>query len=328
LIFIFFDFILVSLPRNISGTLPHKINIMWTKNNIPDQTGKTVIVTGANAGIGFETALALYETGAHVILACRNLENAAEALIKIQKKKGSGTLETALLDLSSLSSVKQFAETFIQQHPQLHLLINNAGVMIPPASKTSEGYELQFGVNFLGHFALTGYLYPVLAATPGSRIITVSSLAYLNGSIDFDNLKSEKSYDPMREYCQSKLANLLFAIELQRRITVAGDKILSAGAQPGANKTELSRHMDKDAYTAAVARVGELMDPWQGALPSLYAAVSTEITGGELIGPDRDGGYRGFPAKATITPNALDERVAKKLWRMAEQATGVYYPAL
>jgi len=328
LIFIFFDFILVSPADLIAGTLPHKINIMWTKNNIPDQTGKTVIVTGANAGIGFETALALYEAGAHVILACRNLENAAGALGKMQEKKGSGTLATALLDLSSLNSVRQFAEGFIQNYQQLNLLINNAGVMIPPASKTAEGYELQFGVNFLGHFALTGYLYPVLAATPGSRIVTVSSLAYLNGSIDFDNLKSEKSYDPMREYCQSKLADLLFAIELQRRIAIADDKILSIGAQPGANKTELSRHMDHDAYTAAVARVGELMDPWQGALPSLYAAVSTEVTGGELIGPDRDGGYRGFPAKAIITPNALDKTVAKKLWSMAEQATGVYYPKL
>jgi NAD(P)-dependent dehydrogenase (short-subunit alcohol dehydrogenase family) len=292
---------------------------------MPDQSGKTAIVTGANAGIGFETALALYEAGARVILACRNLKNAEEALRRIQQQKGKGTLETGILDLSSLSSVKQFAETFTQKHQQLHLLINNAGVMIPPASKTAEGYELQFGVNFLGHFALTGYLYPILNGTPGSRIVTVSSLAYLRGSIDFDNLKSEISYDPMREYSQSKLANLLFSVELQRRITANGDQTLSVAAQPGANKTELSRHMSDEAFSAAVERVGALMEPWQGALSTLYAAVVPDISKGGLYGPDQDGGYRGFPAQATITPNALDEAVAKKLWNLAEQATGVHY---
>ncbi|MDB4923798.1 oxidoreductase [Mucilaginibacter sp.] len=301
---------------------------MWTKNNMPDQTGKTAIVTGANAGIGFETAFALYQAGAHVILACRSQENADEAFSKIQAKKGSGTLETALLDLSSLAAVKQFAETFIQKHRQLHLLINNAGVMIPPASKTADGYELQFGVNFLGHFALTGYLYLLLNATPGSRIVTVSSLAYLNGVIDFDNLKSEKDYNAMREYCQSKLGNLIFSIELQRRITAANDQTVSIAAQPGANKTELTRHMSEEAFNTAVARVGELMDPWQGALPSLYAATSADAKAGELYGPDKDGGYRGYPARATITPNALDEQIAKKLWEWAEKVTGLNYPKL
>ena len=295
---------------------------------MPDQTGKTVIVTGANAGIGFETALALYEAGAHVVLACRNLANAEQALIKIKEQKGKGTLETALLDLADLPSVKQFADVFIQDHKQLHLLINNAGVMIPPASKTAQGYELQFGVNFLGHFALTGYLYPLLDATAGSRIVTVSSMAYLHGVIDFDNLKSEKDYEPMREYCQSKLANLLFTKELQRRITVANDQTVSIASQPGANKTELARHMSQEAFAAAVERVGELMDPWQGALPSLYAATSADAKGGELYGPDKDGGYRGYPALATVTPNALDEVVAKKLWEWAEEATSVYYPQL
>jgi NAD(P)-dependent dehydrogenase (short-subunit alcohol dehydrogenase family) len=309
---------------------------MWTKKDMPDQAGSTAIVTGANAGIGFETALALYEAGAQVILACRNLENAEEALLAIQQravprgemtKKGQGGLESALLDLSSLESVKGFADRFLQGHPSLHLLINNAGVMIPPASKTAEGYELQFGVNYLGHFALTGYLYPILKTTGGSRIITVSSLAYLHGAIDFDNLRSEKSYEPMREYCQSKLADVLFALEPQRRIDAAGDTVISLAAQPGANKTALSRHMSSDAFHAAVERVGELMDPWQGALPSLYAAVSADAIAGGLYGPDQDGGYRGFPARATIAPHALDETVAKKLWSLAEQNTGIFYPA-
>lgn len=261
-----------------------------------------------------------------MVLACRNMDNANQALKSIQQQGGTGTLETALLNLAGLQAVKQFAATFLEHHSQLHLLINNAGVMIPPASKTEDGFELQFGVNFIGHFALTGYLYPLLKTMPGARIVTVSSMAYLRGSIDFDNLKSEKSYDPMREYSQSKLADILFSVELQRRINAAGDKLMSVAAQPGANKTELSRHMTADDFSAAVARIGELMEPWQGALPSLYAAVSEDAIGGELYGPDQDGGYRGFPARAAIMPNGLDEVVAQRLWSFAEEVTGVQFP--
>ncbi|HXB30278.1 MAG TPA: oxidoreductase [Puia sp.] len=299
---------------------------MWTKENIPDQSGNTIIVTGANTGVGFETALAFYEKGAHVLLAGRDLNKVEEAIERIRKLKGNGSLEVGILDLASLKSVKRFAESFIIKHKQLNLLINNGGVMIPPASKTVEGFELQFGVNFLGHFALTGYLYPILEKTPGSRIITVSSLAYLRGVIDFDNLKSEKSYDPMREYCQSKLADIIFSIELQRRLSASHKQTLSIAAQPGANKTELTRHMSSEALAEGIERVGTLMDPWQGALPSLYAATSTEATGGKLYGPDKDGGYRGYPAEAIITANALDEGLAKKLWSFSEQVTGVYFP--
>jgi NAD(P)-dependent dehydrogenase (short-subunit alcohol dehydrogenase family) len=299
---------------------------MWTKDNIPDQSGKTVIVTGANTGVGFETALAFYEKGAQVILAGRDLNKVEDAIARIRKLKGNGSLEAGIIDLASLKSVKQFAESFIINHKQLNLLINNGGVMIPPASKTVEGFELQFGVNFLGHFALTGYLYPLLEKTTGSRIITVSSLAYLRGVIDFDNLKSEKSYDPMREYCQSKLADIIFSIELQRRLSANHKQTISIAVQPGANKTELTRYMSSEALSEGIERVGTLMDPWQGALPSLYAATSAEASGGKLYGPDKDGGYRGYPAEATITANALDEAVAKKLWSFAEQVTGVYFP--
>lgn len=299
---------------------------MWTKNNIPDQSGKTIIVTGANAGVGFETALALYEKGAHVILAGRNLIKVEEAIGRIKKINGTGSAEAGALDLASLQSVRQFAESYIQNHKQLDLLINNAGVMIPPTSKTNEGYELQFGVNFLGHFALTGYLYPLLEKTPCSRIITVSSLAYLRGVIDFDNLKSEKSYDPTREYSQSKLADIIFSIELQHRLSANHKQTVSIAAQPGANNTELTRYMSSEALAAGIERVGPLMDPWQGALPSLYAATSTEASGGKLYGPDKDGGYRGYPAEATIAANALDEDVAKKLWSLAEQITGIRFP--
>ena len=298
---------------------------MWTKENIPDQTGKTILITGANTGLGFETALALYETGAHVVLACRSQQKADGTLNNLQAKPGKGTLETGVIDLSDLGSVKQFADTFLQKHKQLHVLINNAGVAMPPASKTAEGYELQFGVNFLGHFALTGRLYPLLNATPGSRIVTLSSNGYQGSIIDFDNLKSEAGYEPLREYRQSKLANLIFSVELQRRITAKGDKVLSIAAQPGANKTELTRHLSEEAIAAGVERLGEFMEPWQGALSSLYAAISNDASGGNLYEPD-NGGYRGYPALASIQENALDKTVAKKLWDLAEQVTGIYYP--
>ena len=299
---------------------------MWTKKDIPDQSDKTVIVTGANAGVGYETVLALFEAGAHVILACRSLENANKAMSKIKEHPGTGTLEAGVLDLASLAAVKQFADDFKTKHQKLDVLINNAGVMIPPASKTVEGYELQFGVNFMGHFALTGHLYPLLKNTPGSRVVTVSSNAYLPGVINFDNLKSEQDYEPMREYRQSKLGNMLFSVELQRRIETTIDNVLSIAVQPGANKSDLSRHMDPVAYDAAVERLGGVMDPWQGALPSLYAATMPEVKGGDFYEPDQQGGYKGFPRKGTSAPHAMEEAVAKKLWKMAEEATGLYYP--
>jgi NAD(P)-dependent dehydrogenase (short-subunit alcohol dehydrogenase family) len=197
---------------------------MWTKRDIPDLTGKTAIVTGANTGLGFETALGLFEAGAQVVLACRTLEKAQDTKDRLQLQPGKGKLETGILDLSSLKSVKQFADTFLEKHRQLDILINNAGVANLPESKTAEGYELQFGVNFLGHFALTGYLYPLLQKTKGSRIVTLSSMGYERAIIDFENLRSEKSYDPLREYRQSKFANLLFSLELQRRITTKGEQ--------------------------------------------------------------------------------------------------------
>ena len=299
---------------------------MWTTKNIPDQTGKTVIVTGSNVGIGYETALALYQAGAQVIIASRDRKKAEEAIAQIKNSGGKGSLEFIELNLASLSAVKQFAGEFKQKHSKLDILINNAGVMIPPASKTDEGYELQFGVNHVGHFALTGYLYPVLRATPGSRIVTVSSMVYLHGTIDFDNLRSEKDYDAMREYSQSKVANILFAFELQRRIDAAGDQVLSIAVQPGANKTELARHISAEELATAIKRIGELMEPWQGALPSLYGATNPEAKGGKFYSPDQDGGYRGYPAEFEVMPNGTDTDTAKKLWAYTEQETGVTFP--
>jgi NAD(P)-dependent dehydrogenase (short-subunit alcohol dehydrogenase family) len=301
---------------------------MWTKKDIPDQSGKTIMVTGANAGVGYETTLALYEAGAHVILACRSFEKANEAISKIEQHPGKGTLEAGLLDLASLTAIKQFADDFKNKHAKLDVLINNAGVMIPPASKTADGFELQFGVNFIGHFALTGHLYQLLNNTPGSRVVTVSSNAYLPGVINFDNLKSDQDYEPMREYRQSKLGNMLFSVELQRRIEATSDNVLSIAVQPGANKSDLSRYMDPVAYDAAVERLGGIMDPWQGALPSLYAATMPDVKGGDFYEPDQQNGYKGYPTKASIKSHALDEAVAKKLWKVAEAATGLHYPEL
>lgn len=299
---------------------------MWTKKDIGDQTGKTVIVTGANTGIGYETALALFEAGAHVVLACRSERNAQDAEARLHAQGGKGSLEIAILNLANLKAVGDFARAFIRKHDKLDILINNAGVMTPPASRTDDGFELQFGVNFLGHYALTGHLYPLLNATRDSRVVTVSSMAYLHGKIDFDNLCLEFSYDAFREYAQSKLANILFAVELQRRIDVAGAQLISIAAQPGANKTDLSRFMTESEYNAAIDRIGALMDPWQGALPSLYAAVAHDVKGGDFYSPDEPGGYRGYPAGVAIAPHGLDGVVAGRLWEWAEDVTKVVYP--
>lgn len=291
-----------------------------------DQSGKTIIVTGGNSGIGYETALGLYEAGATVIVACRSKEKADEAISEMKKQGGKGKLEPGVLDLSDLESVKDFADTFLKTHSKLDVLVNNAGVMVPPASKTRQGYELQFGVNFLGHFALTGYLYPLLKTTSQSRVVTVSSMAYLHGTIDFENLRSEKGYNDVREYAQSKLADLMFALEFQRRIDAHGHGVTSIAAQPGANETNLARTMTEEAFQSAVQRIGALMPMAQGALSILYPSVSLDARGGRLYGPDRDNGYRGYPAEAVMAPVATDEVIARKLWEKAEEIAGVRFP--
>lgn len=300
---------------------------MWTKENIPDQTGKIAIVTGANSGIGFEIALGLYQAGAHVILACRNLDNALAALERMKAAAGKGSLEAGLLNLANLSDVKKFTDIIKKEHGKLNILINNAGVMIPPASKTDDGFELQFGVNFLGHFALTAHLYPLLKKATGARVVTLSSGAYKSvQQIDFDNLRSEKSYDANREYGISKLADMQFALELQRRITNADDTILSVAAHPGVTETSLSRHMPEEDYKSAMEQFGELMPDWEGALPSLFAATSLSVKAGGYYGPDGAYELHGFPGPALISEAANDKEGAKTLWEFAEKATGMTFP--
>lgn len=299
---------------------------MWTKENIPDQTGKIAIVTGANTGIGYQTALALYQAGAHVAIISRSLENASEALKSMEATAGKGSLETGVLNLASLNDIKNFADKFKKEHKKLDILINNAGVMTPPAAKTDDGFELQFGVNFLGHFALTAHLYPLLKQASDSRVVTLSSGAYKSAQpIDFDNLRSEKSYDAYREYAISKLADIQFAIELQRHINQKGDSILSLAAHPGVTESNLARHMPEEDFKAAMKQFGELMPAWQGALPSLFAATSPSVKPGGYYGPDGEHELRGFPGPALINEAANDDEAAEILWNFAQKATGISF---
>jgi len=300
---------------------------MWTKENIPDQSGKTAIVTGANTGIGFETALALCEAGARVVIAGRDIEKVKQVVSEINNRGFKGVAEEGVIDLASLESVKAFAEVIVAKYNKIDILINNAGVMIPPAGHTAEGYELQFGINFLGHFALTGHLYPLLKNSPSARVVTVSSGAHrFADSINFENLKLEQSYDPYREYAISKLADLQFTIEFQRRLNSSGIDLLSVGAHPGVTETELSRHMPEADYQAALERFKTLMPAWQGALPTLFAATATEIKGGGYYGPDGEHELHGYPTPANISEAANDEKQGTQLWDLAEKATGLKYP--
>ncbi|MEL6613821.1 MAG: oxidoreductase, partial [Bacteroidota bacterium] len=253
----------------------------WTASRIPSQAGRVAVVTGANTGIGYETARLLAQNGANVILACRSEQRGADAVRRIEATSPSGSVELIRLDLSDLDSVRSFADAFRVSHDRLDLLINNAGVMMPPEATTAQGFELQFGVNVIGHFALTGLLIDLLTATPGSRVVSVSSLAHRQGAIDFDNLRGEKDYNATREYCQSKLGNLMMAIELQRRLAEAGHGTVSIGAHPGFTATDLQRH--SPLWNRLVGLWSN--DPETGSLPTLYAATAPEAVPGGYYGP-------------------------------------------
>lgn len=292
---------------------------------LPSLEDKTVILTGANSGIGFETAHALYERGAHITLACRSAQSAEDTVRALKEAGGTGQLEIGLLDLSDLESVKRFAQSYLEDHDRLDILINNAGVASPPLTKTAQGFELQFGVNFLGHFALTSHLYPLLRKTPDAKIATLTSNGYQGAEIDFENLRAEKGYEPLREYRSSKLANLVFSIELDRRIKAQGDEVSSVAVQPGANKTNLTRHLSDEEIELGVQRLGEFMEPRGGALCVLFACFSPEMHSGMMCEPE-EGGYRGYPRVAAINDNARNPRVARALWELAEISVGQSFP--
>lgn len=284
----------------------------WTTKNLKDQTGKTILITGANTGLGYETALELAKKNALVLLAGRNIDKINQAILNIKSECPSAKLEAGIVDLTDLQSVKTFAESILEKHHRLDVLINNAGVMFPPASKTKDGFELQFGVNFIAHFALTALLFEVISKTKDSRVVTLSSIAHKNGKIDFENLKLEKPYDKFREYGQSKVADLIFSIELQRRLKGVGSSTISVGAHPGISKTELLR-------TDNPAMIQEFphMSANQGAFSSLFAATEP-LEGGSYVGPDGEGEMTGFPASAYISEYAKDQWIGKKLWEYAE----------
>ncbi len=293
----------------------------WTLDSMPDQTGRVAVVTGANTGIGFETAASLAEKNATVVLACRNKTKAEDAMQRIEARAAGAKLGFIELDLASLKSVERFADTYHSQHDRLDLLINNAGVMVPPFGKTEDGFELQLGCNHLGHFALTGRLIDVLQATPGSRVVNVSSMAHKFGSMDFDNLNAEKGYDKMAAYGQSKLANLLFTFELQRRLQKADSTTTVAAAHPGWTGTDLQRHASLFRFLNHFFA----QRPEMGALPTLRAATDPEVDGSEYYGPKGFYEMRGYPTEVQAKPAAHNELDAQRLWKVSEEMTGVSF---
>jgi len=294
----------------------------WTEEDVPDQTGRTAIVTGANTGIGFETARALAEKGATVILACRDTSKGTEAAERIRARKPYAKIEAMELDLADFASVRTFVERFNGRHDRLDLLINNAGVMIPPYSKTKEGFELQFGTNHLGHFALTGLLLDRIVGTPDSRIVNVSSMAHKRGKLDFDDLQWEKrTYSATQAYCDSKIANLYFTFELQRRLSRSGSAVVVTASHPGWTSTDLQRHSN----LLRILNRPFAQKPQAGAWPTLLAAVDPSARGGEYYGPDGFMEIKGHPTR--VQPNTLsqDRDIAARLWEVSEYLTGVRF---
>jgi len=284
-------------------------------------SGKIAIVTGSNTGLGFETALDLYQKGAKVYVACRDEEKGLDAIGRMKAISDGGELVYGRLDLASLSSVKEFAENVIATESRLDLLVNNAGVMIPPPLKSEDGFELQFGVNFIGHFALTGHLFNLLESTIGSRVVTLSSIAHRGAVIDFDNFRLEKPYNNWREYGQSKLADLIFALEFEKRLRNNGCNIISLAAHPGFSKTDLQKYMDKDMLDSL-----ELMTAKEGAQPTLAACLLPDAKGGQYWGPNGPNEQKGKPALAKIDSVAVDEKRNAMLWDWAKKITEVNFP--
>jgi NAD(P)-dependent dehydrogenase (short-subunit alcohol dehydrogenase family) len=303
------------------------VSTKWTTEQIPDQTGRTAIVTGANSGLGLVSARELARRGASVVLACRNAEKGAAALEAISRVAPPARLELAALDLGSLASVQAFAEQFRSTHDGLDLLLNNAGVMAPPRQVTAEGFELQFGTNHLGHFALTGQLIGAMEGREDARVVTLSSLAHKMGRIDFDDLQSERRYNRWRAYGQSKLADLMCALELDRRLRAAGSTVKSLAAHPGYAATNLQSAavptLDRIVMVFTNALAAQSAD--RGALPPLYAATEPGLEGGIYVGPDGIGELRGHPRQVSPNGAARDEQVAARLWEVSEELTGVRF---
>ncbi len=298
----------------------------WTTANIPDQTGRTAVITGANTGLGYETAAALAAKGAHVVLAVRNLDKGEAAATLIGRRTPGASVAVQELDLTSLDSIRTAAEELRSKHDTFDLLINNAGVMFTPKSTTKDGFELQFGTNHLGHFAFTGLLLDRVLAVPGSRVVTVSSVGhrFARSGINFDDLQWEKDYSRVGAYGQAKLANLLFTYELQRRLQ--GTKTIAAAAHPGGSRTELTRNLP--TFVGAVTKLVEplFQGADMGALPTLRAATDPGVIGGQYFGPDGFGEQRGYPKVVASSRASHDIDAQRRLWTVSEELTGVTFP--
>ena len=299
------------------------MNAKWTSDDVPGQHGRLAVVTGANTGLGFETARVLAARGASVVLAVRDTEKGKRAAAAIAGAAPGANVTVQPLDLTSLDSIRAAAGELRAQHPAIDLLVNNAGVMFPPRQSTRDGFELQFGTNHLGHFALTGLLLEQMLPVPGSRVVTVSSLGHrLGARIHFDDLQSQRSYHRVAAYSQSKLANLLFTYELQRRLSGAGATIAVA-AHPGLASTELTRN--SPAATAVLAQMFS-QKAAMGALPILRAATDPAVLGGQYYGPGGFLGTRGYPKLAESSGQSHDTALQRRLWAVSEQLTGVTFP--
>ncbi|MGH0218129.1 SDR family oxidoreductase [Sinorhizobium meliloti] len=298
----------------------------WTFRNIPSQRGRSVVITGTG-GLGFETALALARAGASVVIAGRNPQKGAEAVAAIRKAVSGAQVRFGKVDLANLASIAEFATQLAQEQDCLELLINNAGVMRTPARReTSDGFELQLGTNYLGHFALTAHLLPLLNRGQKPRVVTLGSIAARWGAINFDDLQAARDYKPINAYCQSKLACIMFAFELNRRSQAAGWGVQSLAAHPGISRTDLIANGPGWSSVPGFARryLWFLYQPvWQGALPTLFAATDPAARGGAYYGPDRLGGTRGYPAEEKPPNEALDTAVAARLWETSLKLTSV-----
>lgn len=298
----------------------------WTVADIPDQSGRTAIVTGANSGLGYDTAAALAGKGAAVVLAVRNLDKGNEAVERIRKSTPNAVVSVQELDLSSLDSVRKAADELRAAHPRIDLLINNAGVMYVPSRETTEdGFEMQFGTNHLGHFALTGLLLDNLRSVDGSRVVTVSSVGHrIMARIRFEDPHFETGYNRVQAYGQSKLANLLFTYELQRRLASAGAPTVATAAHPGFSDTELMRYIP--VYVPDVVWRIFTQPADKGALPTLRAATDPNVQGGQYYGPDGLGEVKGHPKLVASSAQSHDEDIQRRLWSLSEELTGVTYP--
>ncbi|KWX64508.1 SDR family NAD(P)-dependent oxidoreductase [Mycobacterium sp. NAZ190054] len=299
----------------------------WTAADVPDQTGRVAVVTGANTGIGFETAAALAGKGARVVIAVRNPDKGRKAADDIARRHPGADVRLQELDLSSLASVRAAADALRTAFPRIDLLINNAGVMYPPKQITADGFELQFGTNHLGHFALTGLLLDTLLDVPGSRVVTVASIAHRNmADIHFDDLQWERGYNRVAAYGQSKLANLMFSYELQRRLAARGAPTISVAAHPGISNTELMRHIPGSRLPGFSRLAGFVTNsPAVGALATLRAAVDPAVQGGQYYGPSGFQEMIGHPVLVTSNAKSRDVAVQQRLWTVSEELTGVEY---